>query len=785
MPVTPKLLTRLLLCAALILPLASFAATDDDAPVITYLGDREFSAIDYSSLNVSAFSPRPGVPWLWVESLPEGAEFLDNGDGSRRFQWYPGPTQVGEHTVTFIAADAQDQTLQTRMDVTITVLSESFVSPAFSIVAPSYVEVLVGEALSVVIGTTDSDGSVPVLTGLSMPEGATLDDNGDGSRTFNWTPGADDVGEHQISFRARPANSPNWRSSHDMLVNVVSRDPVVSYPVSPGVIAGETMSFPVTVTKPSGTVPALMIDNLPGGASFTDNGDGSRQFTWPTTVDDIGSYIITIRALDPSTGASSSTDMSINVLPDPLLADGDQLILVSGSLESLDIENALIEEPFDDATSIMNADVGFLLAETVLVINGDDRRSIDLVPGNNSIVVESVEDSRRVLVNINRVSYLRELYPLLDVQSAAVDIEQDTFAMGNILYELQGSSVMTEQSIGTEMNVSYVTSVDISQGTLAMASRERPQVGVWLYEFISGIWQFDQQLEADPALFPEGMGSVVALDGDTLAVSAVYDSGSSAEGADYQPGAGAVLVYERVDGVWQHSATLRASNAEVGDNFGHSLALDGDTIVVGAIGEDSSGTGVNGDQSNNEYREDENSLNSAGAAYVFERQAGSWVQTAYLKPSSNVLPGLAFANAIAVSGDSIAVSALFAPRAGDEEAAKQLYATGGYTPDGYSLGYYRSGNVFLFERQESGWAETLRLSAPSDNWRFGLDVDVKQDQVLVLTQTQAYLHEREADDWQLIWNKDVGAAVVAFNEKAMVFGMLDKSSSVLLNTLPY
>ena len=115
----------------------------------------------------------------------------------------------------------------------------------------------------------------------------------------------------------------------------------------------------------------------------------------------------------------------------------------------------------------------------------------------------------------------------------------------------------------------------------------------------------------------------------------------------------------------------------------------------------------------------------------------------------------------------------------------QLHASGGFNPEGYSVGFYRTGNVFLFERQESGWAETLRLSAPSDNWRFGLDVDVRQDQVLVLTQSQAYLHEREDDGWQLIWNKDVGAAVAAFNEKAMVFGMLDKSSRVLLNTFSY
>jgi hypothetical protein len=63
------------------------------------------------------------------------------------------------------------------------------------------------------------------------------------------------------------------------------------------------------------------------------------------------------------------------------------------------------------------------------------------------------------------------------------------------------------------------------------------------------------------------------------------------------------------------------------DVFGLSVAISGDTVVVGAFAEDSNATGVNGDQSNN-------SAPASGAAYVFVRSSGTWSQQAYLKASN-------------------------------------------------------------------------------------------------------------------------------------------------------
>src|SRR4030095_14176816 len=87
------------------------------------------------------------------------------------------------------------------------------------------------------------------------------------------------------------------------------------------------------------------------------------------------------------------------------------------------------------------------------------------------------------------------------------------------------------------------------------------------------------------------------------------------------------------------------------DNFGFAVAAAGDTVVIGAPSEDSNAAGVNGNQA-------DNSLASAGAAYVLARSGGSWSQEAYLKASKPDAAD-AFGRAVAISGDTIVIGAPF------------------------------------------------------------------------------------------------------------------------------
>ena len=78
---------------------------------------------------------------------------------------------------------------------------------------------------------------------------------------------------------------------------------------------------------------------------------------------------------------------------------------------------------------------------------------------------------------------------------------------------------------------------------------------------------------------------------------------------------GAAYVFVRDDlGQWMEEAYLKASNADDSDLFGGQVSISGDTIAIGVPNENSNGTGVNGDQSNND-------ANNSGAVYLFDRDA--------------------------------------------------------------------------------------------------------------------------------------------------------------------
>jgi hypothetical protein len=121
-------------------------------------------------------------------------------------------------------------------------------------------------------------------------------------------------------------------------------------------------------------------------------------------------------------------------------------------------------------------------------------------------------------------------------------------------------------------------------------------------------------LKASNAEAEDYFGGSIALDGETLVVGASNEDGSAAGGEDDNsaPCAGAAYVFTRSGTGWVQQARLKASDAEAGDSFGLSVAIDGDTLVVGAPYEDS----------------------IAGAAYVFTRSGTGWSQQARLKASN-------------------------------------------------------------------------------------------------------------------------------------------------------
>jgi FG-GAP repeat len=177
---------------------------------------------------------------------------------------------------------------------------------------------------------------------------------------------------------------------------------------------------------------------------------------------------------------------------------------------------------------------------------------------------------------------------------------------------------------------------------------------VYVFTRSAGVWSQQAYVKASNTGAGDSFGYSVALAGDTLAVGAwTEDSNATGVGgnqADNSAGdSGAVYVFTRSAGVWSQQAYLKASNTGASDSFGYSVALSGDSLAVGAYGEDSNATGVGGNQA-------DNSAIQSGAVYVFTRSGSTWTQEAYVKASNTGGADL-FGDSVALSGDTLAVSA--------------------------------------------------------------------------------------------------------------------------------
>lgn len=232
-------------------------------------------------------------------------------------------------------------------------------------------------------------------------------------------------------------------------------------------------------------------------------------------------------------------------------------------------------------------------------------------------------------------------------------------------------------------------------------------------------WSHQAYLKSPNGGFDDYFGLAVAVSGDTVVVGAHQEdsnaigiNGNSANNSSFN--AGAAYVFVRNGTSWSQQAYLKASNTGVNDQFGRSVAASGDTVVIGAYGEDSDATGVNGGQVSN-------AVSNSGAAYVFVRNGSTWSQQAYLK-ASNTGPEDQFGYSVAASGDLIAVGAF----------SEDSSATG-VNGDQADNGALHSGAAYVFTRSGTVWSQEAYIKASntgaSDS--FGWSVAASGDRVVV------------------------------------------------------
>ena len=223
------------------------------------------------------------------------------------------------------------------------------------------------------------------------------------------------------------------------------------------------------------------------------------------------------------------------------------------------------------------------------------------------------------------------------------------------------------------------------------------------------------KLTASDAQANDGLGRSVAISGDTAVVGARFENAGGTN-------AGAAYIFQHSQGGagnWGQVSKLTASDAQAGDAFGRSVAVSGDTAIVGAVAEDAGGSGT-------------------GAAYVFQRDQGgpdNWGEVTKLT-ASNAQAFDTFGFSVTVSGDTAIVGAP-APLTGNDGAAYVFRRDAG-SPD--------------------NWGQVKKLTATDADgpgW-FGFNVAVSEDTAVV---GAAFISNAGTDaDPPYVFQRDQGGA---------------------------
>jgi hypothetical protein len=241
----------------------------------------------------------------------------------------------------------------------------------------------------------------------------------------------------------------------------------------------------------------------------------------------------------------------------------------------------------------------------------------------------------------------------------------------------------------------------------------------------SGVWTQQQKLTASDASSYDHFGTSVSISGDTVVVGAPYDDDNEKDGS------GSAYVFTRSSsGVWSQQAKLTAE-AESGDSdeFGRSVSVSGDTVVVGAPYDDNDGK------------------SNSGSAYIFTRSSSNvWSLMKQLTPGSqDAGDDNNFGSSVSIDADVLVIGVPYH----DEVRNQYNYVIGNH------------GSAFVYVRGSNGeWSREAKLFAKdaSSNSNFGSSVSTAGDYIIVGSPAfdlddnrydvgKAYLFRRSGTKW--------------------------------------
>ena len=244
------------------------------------------------------------------------------------------------------------------------------------------------------------------------------------------------------------------------------------------------------------------------------------------------------------------------------------------------------------------------------------------------------------------------------------------------VYHRQGANWVETQKLYASdgaLGDEFGYAVGISGDIAVITARGESPMGIfgagsaYLFERSGSTWIETAKLFANDATPEDHFGQAVAISGNRIVFGVSHDDPVGS-------GSGSIYVFEKSGNLWSQFMRLTPSGLAPGDAFGFSVAIDGDTIVVGSLGDE----GPAGQ-------------NNTGSAYVFDRDPGLWVQRQKLIPSDPAM-NQSFGVAVSVSGTMALIGAAHDSTAGSI-----------------------AGSVYAFEKQGSTWTQIQEIKASDSN----------------------------------------------------------------------
>lgn len=309
-------------------------------------------------------------------------------------------------------------------------------------------------------------------------------------------------------------------------------------------------------------------------------------------------------------------------------------------LNSLSISSGSLDQTFQSDLSDYTATAGYIVQSLVVTataaetsatvyvnssaVDADNKSaSIELTPGATTTINISVQMDRLI-----------QNYKVVVTRQAAGDFAQQAY--------IKASNTQTNDFFGYALAISGDTLAvgvkDEDSGTVGINTTSNESAtdsgAVYVFKRSGTTWLQEAYIKSSNSETKDRFGISVGVSGDTLVVGSDFED-SDATGVDgvqtnasagVNFNAGAAYVFSRSGSTWSQQAYLKAFNTGAADRFGISVAIDGETIVVGSGGEGSNTSGINSTPND--------AAATAGAVYVFTRSGAIWTQQAYIKASN-------------------------------------------------------------------------------------------------------------------------------------------------------